>query len=192
MDGAGPSSLWDSIWDTSSQSTPVLGCTSVGVGCTPPRSGNVQGVVRAGEVAAHQSPGNEGLFLALQSFQELVAGHHVTAMCNNSTVVAYVNKQGGTVSRSLCSLASQLLRWSESRRPPRCQVSSRAVRCSGRSPQPSGSGYRDRVALHPRVVRDLLRCWGSPSIYLFAIGFNAKLPLYCSLVPDPQAVFEDA
>ena len=32
------------------------------------------------------------LFLALQSFQELVAGRAVTAMCDNLTVVAYVNK----------------------------------------------------------------------------------------------------
>ena len=48
----------------------------------------------------------KALFLALQSFREDVIGHHVTAMCNNSTVVAYVNKQGGTVSRALCSLAA--------------------------------------------------------------------------------------
>ena len=56
----------------------------------------------------------KALFPALQSFQELVTGHHVTAMCDYSTVVAYVNKQGGMVSRSLCSLTSQLLRWAES------------------------------------------------------------------------------
>ena len=54
----------------------------------------------------------KALFLALQSFQELVASRCVTAMCNNSTVVAYVNKKGETVSHSLCSLTSQLLRWS--------------------------------------------------------------------------------
>ena len=28
--------------------------------------------------------------------------------------------------------------------------------------------------------------------YLFATSLRAKLPLYCSLVPDPQVVFEDA
>ena len=56
----------------------------------------------------------KALFLALQSFQELVARRRVTEMCDNSTVVAYINKQGGTVSSSLCSLASQLLRWTES------------------------------------------------------------------------------
>ena len=47
-------------------------------------------------------------------------------------------------------------------------------------------------SLHPQVARSLLRVWGNPSIDLFATSLNAKLPLYCSLVPDPQAVFEDA
>ena len=56
----------------------------------------------------------KALFLGLQAFREDVIGHHVTAMCDNSTVVAYVNKQGGTVSRALCLLASHLLRWTES------------------------------------------------------------------------------
>ena len=36
----------------------------------------------------------KALFLALRSFKDLVTDHRVTAMCNNSTVVAYVNKQG--------------------------------------------------------------------------------------------------
>ena len=135
----------------------------------------------------------KALFLALQSFQELVAGHHVTAMCDNSKVVAYVNKQGGTVSRSLCSLASHLLRWAES-----LDVCLDARYLPGESNVLADLlSRRDQVigtewSLHPRVARDLLRCWGSPSIDLFASSFNAKLPLYCSLVPDPQAVFKDA
>ena len=37
----------------------------------------------------------------------------------------------------------------------------------------------------------LLRVWGNPSIDLFATSLNMILPLYCSLVPDPQAVFEN-
>ena len=73
----------------------------------------------------------------------------------------------------------------ESRRPTRCAVSTRALQCSGRSPQPSGSGYRNQVVSPPAG-------WGSPLIDLFATSLKAKLPLYCSLVPDPQAVFEDA
>ena len=37
-----------------------------------------------------------------------------------------------------------------------------------------------------------MRTWGSPTGDLFATHLNAKLPLYCSLIPDPQALFEDA
>ena len=134
----------------------------------------------------------KALFLALQSFQELVAGHHVTVMCDNSTVVAYVNKQGRTVSCSLCSLASQLLRWAES-----LNVHLDASYLPGLSNVLADLlSRRDQVigterSLHPRVARDLLRRLGSQSINLFATSFNAKLPLYCSLVADPQAVFED-
>ena len=120
-------------------------------------------------------------------------GRRVTAMCDNSTVVAYVNKQGGTMSRSLCLLASHLLRWTESfdvhldaRYLP--GQSSVLVDLLSRRDQVIGTEW----CLHPQVARDLLRRWGSPSIDMFATSLNAKLPLYCSLVPDPQAVFEDS
>ena len=76
---------------------------------------NVSGVWSAQEKLLHINLLEmKALFLGLQAFQEVLAGHHVTAMCDNSTVVAYVNKQGGTVSRSLCLLTSRLLRWTES------------------------------------------------------------------------------
>ena len=131
----------------------------------------------------------KALFLAIQSFQELVASRRVTAMCDNSTVVAHVNKQGGTVFCSLCLLASRLLSWTESLD---VHLDARAVQCSGRSPQPSGSDYRDRVVSPPaggedsassleltidRFVHDDSQCEASPILFL---------------VPDPQAVFEDA
>ena len=46
-------------------------------------------------------------------------------------------------------------------------------------------------SLHPQVAKKIIRKWGSPTIDMFATHLNAKLPLYCSLIPDPQAVFED-
>ena len=135
----------------------------------------------------------KALSLGLQAFQEDVSGRHVTAMCDNSTVVAYVNKQGGTVSRGLCLLTSRLLRWTESfdvhldarYLPGENNVLADILSCRG---QVVGTEW----FLHPQVARSLLRVWGNPSIDLFATCINAKLPLYCSLVPDPQAVFEDA
>ena len=59
VDGEVSSSQGGSIRNTYSRSTPVLGCVSVRVGRTPPRPDGVRGVVGAGEVAAHQSSGNE-------------------------------------------------------------------------------------------------------------------------------------
>ena len=155
---------------------------------------NVSGVWSAQEKLLHINLLEmKALFLALQAFQEDVAGHHVTAMCDNSTVVAYVNKQGGTVSRPLCLLTSRLLRWTES-----FDVHLEARYLPGESNvladvlSRRGQVVGTEWSLHPQVARALLRTWGNPSIDLFATCLNAKLPLYCSLVPDPQAVFEDA
>ena len=126
----------------------------------------------------------KAFFLAVQSFQEMVTGHHVTAMCDNSRVVAYVNRQGRMVSDSLCSLTRQLLQWTE------CFDVQLEVRylpwqsnvladLLSRRDQVIGSEW----SLHPQVARALLRVWGSPSLDLFATHLNAKLPLYCS--PSP-------
>ena len=135
----------------------------------------------------------KALFLGLQAFREDFIGHHVTAMCDNSTVVAYVNKQGGTVSRALCLLTSRLLRWTES-----FDVHLDARYLPGGSNvladllSRRGQVVGTEWSLHPQVARSLLRVWGNPSIDLFATCLHAKLLLYCSLVPDPQAVFRDA
>ena len=135
----------------------------------------------------------KALFLGLQAFREDVIDHHVTAMCDNSTVAAYVKKQGGTVSRALCLLSSPLLRWTESfdihldasYLPGQASVLTDLLSRRG---QVVGTEW----SLHPQVARSLFRVWGNPSIDLFAICLNSKLPLYWLLVPDPQAVFEDA
>ena len=155
---------------------------------------NVSGVWSAQEKLLHINLLEmKALFLALQAFQEDVAGHHVTAMCDNSTVVAFINKQGGTVSWPLCLLTSRLLRWTES-----FDVHLEARYLPGESNvladvlSRRGQVVGTEWSLHPQVARALLRTWGNPSIDLFATCLNAKLPLYCSLVPDPQAVFEDA
>ena len=44
----------------------------------------------------------KAVWLALQAFQDRVAHQTVALMCDNPTVVAYVNKQGGMVLHSLC------------------------------------------------------------------------------------------
>ena len=193
VDGEGSPVSGGSIRDTCAGSAPVFGRVFVGLGAHL-LDQNVSGVWSAREKLLHINLLEmKALFLGLQAFQEDVAGHHVTAMCDNSTVVAYVNKQGGTVSRSLCLLTSRLLRWTESfdvHRDARYLPGESNVLADVLSRR--GQVVGTEWSLHPQVARALLRAWGSPSIDLFATCLNAKLPLYCSLVPDPQAVFEDA
>ena len=119
----------------------------------------------------------KALFLGLQAFREDVISRHVTAMCDNLTVVAYVSKQGGTVSRALCLLTSRLLRWTESfdvhldvrYLPGQDNVLADVLSRRG---QVVGTEW----SLHPQVARSLLCVWGNPSIDLFATCLNAKLP----------------
>ena len=148
MDGEGSSFDGGSIQDTCSGSSPVFGRSLFGVGRSPPRSTRVRGVVGPGKVAAHQSSGDEGSVLGLS-----VVSRRCHRSSRDSDVRQLdgrgVHQQGGTVSRALCLLASRLLRWTECRHPFRCEVSSRTGQCSGRSPQPSQAGCRDRVVFSP-------------------------------------------
>ena len=180
VDGEGSPVDGGSIRDTCAGSSPVFGRVFVGVGSDQEKLLHINLL----EMKA--------LFLRLQAFQEDVSGRHVTVMCDNSTVVAYVNKQGGTVSRALCLLTSRLLRWTESfdvHLDARYLPGENNVLADVLSHR--GQVVGTKWSLHPQVARSLLRRWGNPSIDLFATCLNAKLPLYCSLVPDPQAVFED-
>ena len=100
------------------------------------------------------------------------------------------------MSRSLCSLASRLLRWSE-----RLDFHLDARYLPGQSNVPTDLlSCRDQIiiiigtewSLHPQVATALLRSWGSPSLDLFMTRLPAVLPLCCSLVLNSQAVFLDA
>ena len=95
-------------------------------------------MVGGGEVAAHQSSRNEG----------------------NVSGIAVISGDGRWSLGDLdlrqfdgCGLCQQAGRNGVplplTLRPSRCELSSMAVQCSGRSPQPAGSGYRDRVVFPP-------------------------------------------
>ena len=53
--------------------------------------------------------------LALKHWERVVIGKTILVASDNSTVVAYINKQGGTVSRSLCMEAKKKLIWCHQR-----------------------------------------------------------------------------
>ena len=185
VDGEGPSLNGGSIRDTCAGSSPVFGRVLLGVGRSPPRPTRVRGVVRPGKVAPHQSSRNEG---------PLSGSSGLSRRSHRSSRDSDVRQQkGGTASRALCLLTSRLLRWTESfdvhldagYLPGENNVLADLLSCRGRV-------VGTELSLHLQVARSLLRMWGNPSVDLFATCLNAKLPLYCSLVPDPQAVLQDA
>ncbi len=53
------------------------------------------------------------VFLALKNFLTDLRGHHVLVRSDNTSVVSYINHQGGLRSRPLCKLACQILLWSQ-------------------------------------------------------------------------------
>ena len=57
--------------------------------------------------------GMRAALLAITGFQECFMGNNIVLISDSMTLVAYLNKQEGTVSLSLCLLAQHVLLWVE-------------------------------------------------------------------------------
>lgn len=55
------------------------------------------------------------VFFALKHFLQFLQGRHVLVKTDNTTVVAYINRQGGTRSLQLHRLAQKIIMWSSTR-----------------------------------------------------------------------------
>ena len=130
--------------------------------------------------------------LALASFLPQLVGESVVLMSYNMSVVAYLQHQGGTVSRCLCQMASAIIVWAESR-----SVLLEALYMPGKKNIPADQlSCLDQILptewfLLPRVFDGI--CWefGLPHLDLLGTWANSKLPLYVFPVPDPLAGKQD-
>ena len=133
------------------------------------------------------------VFLALKEFQDLCSGKIVLVATDNTTVVAYVNKEGGTRSGPLCALLWRILTWCAKKQetlkaphiPGRLNVVADKLSRLGQTIHPEWS-------LLPEVFQILCSKWHRPQIDLFATRFNNKLPQFVSPVPDPLATAVEA
>ena len=111
----------------------------------------------------------------------------------NTTVVVYINKEGGMKSGSLCALLWRILSWCT-----RQQVTLRARHIPGQlnviadKLSRLGQTIQTEWSLHPEVFQAVCSRWHQPQVDLFATRFNNKLPQFVSPVPDPQAWAVDA
>ena len=191
VDGEGPSLDEGLIRDTGAGSSPVFGRVLLGVGRSPPRSTRVRGVVRPGEVAAHQSSRNEG---PLSGFSGISRRRHRSSrdgdvrQLDGRGVRQQTRGHGFPGSVFVDQPPSEMD--GEFRRPSRCEVSTRRTQHSGRCPQPSRAGDRDRVVSPPsggeitvsqvgqsvvRSVREVSQCEAAP-VLLASLGSPGCLP----------------
>ena len=131
--------------------------------------------------------------LALKGFQEHLQGQRVLICSDNSTVVSYLNKEGGTHSIEMCALIWRILAFTNSRR---IQIRARDVPGSLNVIADSLS-RRDKViqtewSLHQQIFNQICRVWDTPIVNLFATHLNHKLPIYVFPVPDTKAWKIDA
>lgn len=135
----------------------------------------------------------EAVVLALREFSGALAGRNILLSTDNTTVAAYVNRQGGVRSRRLSVQTERLLLWCQSR-----GISLRARHVPGRFNTLADSLSRSHsiVATEWTLARSVLKpvweAWWTPHIDLFATQFSHRLPVYVSPVPDPHAYAVDA
>ena len=119
-------------------------------------------------------------------FQTFCCNKTVLIAIDNTTVVAYSNKEWGMKSGSLCALLWRILSWCT-----RNQVTLRARHISGQLIADKLSRLSQTIqtewSLHPEVFQAICSRWHQPQVDLFATRFSNKVPQFVSPVPEPQA-----
>jgi len=130
---------------------------------------------------------------SISSLLPLLQGRSVRRYTDNTTVAAYLKKQGGARSPTLSVRAEEILLF--------CQeygITLRARYIPGSLNILADQLSRPHCVLHTEwtlsqsVLTPLWSLWGRPQVDLFATKFNMRLPLYVSPVPDPEAWEIDA
>ena len=130
----------------------------------------------------------ESVFRCLQSLQEIFKDKHVIICGDNVTSLAYLRKQGGTVSRTLSLRAEEILIWTHNHH---IQISTEFIpgqlnvladELSRRNQVLATEWTISHSALEP-----VWRLWHKPMVDLFATKFNHRLPIYVSPMKDNAA-----
>jgi hypothetical protein len=131
--------------------------------------------------------------LALAQFEHALPLGHIRVVSDNMSVVAAINRQGGTRSPSLSILVEGVLLWAFQRG---CILSARHVVGSLNIVADLLSRNHEIIptewTLEYRVLEPVWQAWGLPMVDLFATRFNSRLPMFVSPVPDPRAWAVDA
>ncbi|XP_068092232.1 uncharacterized protein [Hyperolius riggenbachi] len=125
----------------------------------------------------------EAVWQALCHFNHQITDCHVKIETDNRSVVAFLNRQGGTRSQSLWETTARILFWAEKN-----LRSLTAIHLKGTSNQVAD--YLSRKKLDPNewsldqeIFHQVALQWGYPEVDLFARRGNAKCHQFCALFP---------
>ena len=129
--------------------------------------------------APYQHVGNNGHLICTD--KDLKYIHHSCVMISsdNTTVVSYINKQGGTHSPNLCEEVWKILQWCLKH-----HIVVRIRHIAGKFDVLADRSLRmDKIvktewALDQGIANSIFQMFNYPSLDLFAIRFNHKLSLY--------------
>ena len=136
----------------------------------------------------------KAVLLALQFFKTDCRNNQVLIASDNTSMVAYINKQGSTKSAELCALMWRILTW--------CHLNNVTLRAryvpGSLNVIADGLSRRNQIqstewSLSPQIFKQIFKQISKfPQVDLFATSLNKKLPTYVSPIPDPQAWAVDA
>ena len=143
--------------------------------------------------ASHKYAGNDGHFNGTNGALHTIKNSTVLVSTDNTTVVAYLRKQGGTRSPDLCLEVWEILYWCFQNKIQLLvkhvpgKFNTLADRLS-RVNKPISTEW----CLNQEVANAVLHMTQFPNIDLFATRLNHRLPLYVSPIPDQKALSKDA
>ena len=142
--------------------------------------------------APYQYSGNDGHLFCTEESHKIHNHSFVMISTDNTAVVSYINKQGGTHSPNLCVEVWEILHW--------CLEHDIVIRVCHIPDKFSilQTVFRDwtdlskQNGLEQSVANSIFQILNYPNVDLFATRFSHKLPLYVSPVPDNHASAIDA
>ncbi|XDV42202.1 hypothetical protein PO909_010910 [Leuciscus waleckii] len=127
------------------------------------------------------------VFLALKTFLPDLAGHHVLVRTDNMSVVSYINRQGGTRSFNLYTMAKHLLLWAHSNLRSLRAAHVLGILNQGADMLSRGNVPPEEWSLHPQTVQLIWSVFGRADLDLFASKDNSHCPTFFSKDRDALA-----
>ena len=135
----------------------------------------------------------EAVFQALSTMQHSIPKGPLLIRSDNSTVVALINKQGGTHAPALSQRAEEILLWAQDKKwsLAASHIAGSANIMADLLSRPDKIIQTEWTLTH-NALEQIWTKWEKPLLDLFATKFSKRLPVYVSPVQDPQALQVDA